>query len=108
MDSTALTYTIAGTLFLAVLVGWCLRWMFSRLNRANRGDPSAQGDMAARLLAAEEAQKMAEAKLVSVEVDLHKKLSQTEAELAATFETLGSVRRELEAANHALAAREGN
>lgn len=88
MDRGELTAAIAAALVGAVLLGWVLRWIYGRLNAASPRDGIRGAEMAARLRAAEEARHRAEQRLTTVEGDLNARLSDREAELAATLASL--------------------
>jgi hypothetical protein len=89
MGRSELTLAIAGALAVAVLLGWVLGWMFSRLNGPS-GPRSIRrtSDMAARLHDAEEAAAKAEARLASVEADLAERLAEVRGELETAYQHL--------------------
>ena len=89
MDRTELTTAIAAALFLAVMLGWTLRWLFSLLNTA---PPAERVDEHAELEHARTAQTHAEAELASVQEELSRELMQTRAELEATMDGLRNAR----------------
>jgi len=99
MNRTELTILLSVTFLLAVGLGWTMRWIFSRINRAGLGVSGGEtNDMAARLHAAEEASAAAQAEAAAQVKDMQNKLRETEAELAAAMEGLWEARRQAEAA----------
>ena len=94
MNRTELTIIIAGAFTLAVLLGWILRWLYSRLGRAGlEASGGTSNDLAARLHAAEEARDAAFKDRDDGLADMKRRLVQTEAELSAAMEGLGDARR---------------
>ena len=87
MTRAELTLAIAAALFLAVLLGWMLRWMFGRMNAGPRS-LARTADLAERLHAAEDAQARAEARLAEVEADLSHRLAMLHAELDSAHDRL--------------------
>lgn len=83
MNRTELVLAMSATLFAAFVLGWLLRWAFSRLNQVNSVDVAEIDHLATRLHDAELA--LAETKNALV---------QKEAELDAAMEGLGMARRE--------------
>jgi hypothetical protein len=81
MDRSDLTLAIAGALLAAFLLGWTMRWAFSRLNTAGPRNAARTADLAARLHAAEDGQARAEARLAEVEAEASRRLSELQAEL---------------------------
>jgi hypothetical protein len=109
MNRDELTLVIAGALVGAFLLGWVLRWFFTRLNAAGPRSIARTARMAAQLHAAEEAQQRAEARLTEVEAGLRQRLSDLQAELATTRSALRSAEEEAEdlrAAHRQLLARD--
>lgn len=102
MNRTELTLGVAAVLLLAVITGWCLRWIYSRLSA---GAPVAADSMAARLHEAELAKEAAINRLVETERNYANMLKQAHAERDATMETVGQMRREAEALRAALEGR---
>ena len=94
MDRTSLVVIISIAFFLTFLAGWVLRWAYGRLNSVNSVNVSEIDDLANRLHEAEEARDQAMTYLQQREWELTNKMTQTEAELAAAMEGLGSARRE--------------
>lgn len=97
MNSTELTLAIAAAFMIAVLIGWTLRWLFSRLNQSSANITAGSNELAARLHTAEEARDAAFRERDEAVRDLRNRLDQTEAELAAAMDGLGNARREAEA-----------
>jgi chromosome segregation ATPase len=106
MNRTELTLLIAGSILLAVLIGWTLRWFFVRLTNAG-SHPAGSNELAARLHDAEEARDAAFAERDSAISELRNKLGQTEAELRAAMDGLGDARREAEDLRATLEASKG-
>lgn len=96
MNRTELTILLAVVFVLAVLLGWVLRWMFSRINRAGLEARSQSNEMAERLHAAEEARDEARRDRDDAIADMQNRLRETEAELRAAMEGLGEARRQSE------------
>lgn len=84
MDRGELSAAIAAVLVLAVLLGWILRWIFTRVDGAGPRSLTKTADMASQLHAAEEARIKAEQRLATIEGDFKARLSDLEAELAST------------------------
>ena len=97
MNRTELTLAVAGAFLLAVLIGWTLRWIFSRLNQSSATVAAGSNELAARLHTAEEARDAAFRERDDMVKELRNKLDQTEAELEAAMDGLGHARREAEA-----------
>lgn len=93
MNRTELTVLVASTFMIAILIGWVLRWLFSRINRSGLGGGHSN-DLAARLHASEEARDKAYSERDATVKDVQNRLAQTEAELSAAMEGLGNARRE--------------
>lgn len=99
MNRTELTILLSVTFLLAVGLGWTMRWVFSRINRAGLGMSGGENnDMAARLHAAEEASANAAAEAATQVRDMQNKLRETEAELAAAMDGLREARRQAQEA----------
>lgn len=94
MNRSELTMIIAGSLVLALIAGWTLRWVFGLLNRPEPEEPIPETELEAQLREALEARDASDAKLASVEEDLSRKLVQTQAELSATMDGLRDARRQ--------------
>ena len=95
MNRTELTMIIAGGMVVALIAGWTLRWVFGLLNRPAPEEPIPETELEAQLREALEGKEAVEAKLASVEDDLSRKLSQTQAELSATMDGLRDARRQM-------------
>ena len=95
MNRTELIVVIAIALFLPFLAGWTLRWAYGRLNRVNSVNVTEIDDLANRLHEAEEARDQAMTYIQQREWELTNQLTQSEAELAAAMEGLGTARREV-------------
>lgn len=93
MNRTELTFLVAATFMIAILIGWTLRWIFTRINQSGLNNIGSN-DLAARLHTAEEERDAAFADKEAVVREVQNKLVQTEAELAAAMEGLGDARRE--------------
>lgn len=103
MNRTELTILVAAAFLIAVLIGWTLRWFFTRLNQASLGGAATgSNDLAARLYAAEEARDQAITESDAKVREVQNKLVQTEAELAAAMEGLGDARRDADALRNEL------
>ena len=96
MSRTELTLALTITFLAAVLLGWFLRWGFSRINRMSLTGAGITNDLAARLHAAEEAQAEAIRDRDRTAGQYQNRLRETEAELAAAMDGLGAARREVE------------
>ena len=79
-------------LFLAFLLGWLSRWLLQRLNMVSEKDLKDLNKISAALLEAEEDNEKAKNR----ELELNKKISQLEAELAAAMDGLRAARLETE------------
>ena len=107
MNRIELTLLIAGTFLLAVLLGWLLRWGYTRINEASLKSPRMSNELAARALAAEEARDLAVKDRDDTIADYKNRLRETEAELAAAMEGLGAARRDAEHLRHELSSHRG-
>ena len=94
MDNQQLTVIVAVGLFVAVLVGWGLRWIFDLLNPPPPPEPVADSEWAEYAKACEAAREAAETALAEMERDLGNRLSQANAERDAAMEGLGDARRQ--------------
>jgi hypothetical protein len=83
MDRSDLTMAIAGALVGAFLLGWILRWFFTRMNASGPRSIARTADMAAQLHAAEEAQRRAELHLAEAAEEGQRRIAELEAELAS-------------------------
>ena len=79
-------------LFLTFLMGWLSRWLVQRLNMVSEKDLKDLNKISAALLEAEEDNEKAKNR----ELELNKKISQLEAELAAAMDGLRASRLETE------------
>jgi hypothetical protein len=102
MNRNELTLVIALVLFAAVVLGWCLRWFWSRLVS---GAPINPESMAARLHEAELAKEAAIGRLADTERNYANLLNQAIAERDAAMGSIGPLRVEVEALRAALAER---
>ncbi len=98
MNRTELTVLVSATFMIAILIGWILRWLYTRIGQAGLATGAGSNDLAARLHAAEEARDAAVADRDETIADMKRRLVQTEAELAAAMDGLGAARREADAA----------
>jgi len=103
MNRTELTVIVAATFMVAILIGWILRWLYSRIGQAGLSTSGGSNDLAARLHAAEEARDAAYLDRDQTVGDMKKRLVQTEAELKAAMEGLGDARRDADAIRRELA-----
>ncbi len=89
----SLTAIAALALFLAVILGWVLRWIYELLNPPPPPEPVADSEWAeyARAKEAEAAEVRARAE--AAERDLQARLTQSQAELSAAMDALGEARR---------------
>lgn len=93
MNRTELTVLIAAVILAAIAVGWLLHWGFAKVRKASLGS-GGDNEMAARLLAAEEARDTAYREAEDKVLEMRNKLVQTEAELEAAMDGLSNARRE--------------
>lgn len=107
MNRTELTLLVAATFMLAILIGWILRWGYSRLGQAGLANSGNSNELAARLLKAEEDRDAAYRDRDETLADMKKRLVQTEAELSAAMEGLGDARRDAEAMRRELSEMRG-
>jgi hypothetical protein len=83
MNRNELTLALAGALVGAFLLGWLLRWAFTRVNAAGPRNAARTARMAAQLHAAEEAQYLAERRLAEQAADAQRQRTELLAELEA-------------------------
>ncbi|MFT6775126.1 MAG: hypothetical protein ACJA1L_002844 [Paracoccaceae bacterium] len=106
MTRDELTLALAAALALAVLAGWALHAMWTRMRHGGAAEVASHDEMALRLHDAEEALDAARARLAAdsaamtaeraeVETALRRTLTEREAELAALMDTVGDLRRNL-------------
>jgi multidrug resistance efflux pump len=97
VDRNELTLALTGAFFGAVLLGWVLHWIFSRLNRASGPRSIKQTALLVeRVQNAEDAKLAAEARLHAVERDLSQRIEQMQSEIDAAHESLEAARDETE------------
>ena len=92
MNREEFIITAAIVLFLTFLLGWLSRWLLQRLNMVSEKDLKELNKISAALLEAEEGNEKAKSR----ELELNKKISQLEAELAAAMDGLRAARLETE------------
>ncbi|MEO0911624.1 MAG: hypothetical protein AAFY59_01325 [Pseudomonadota bacterium] len=97
MDRSSLTLTIAIALFIAILIGWALRWVYNLLNPPPPPEPIADSEWAEYAKACEAARDETYAKAADMERNLTNQITQMQAELTAAMEGLGDARREARA-----------
>ena len=96
MDRNELTLVIAGTLLAAFLLGWIMRWFFSRLNATGPRNARRARDMAAQLHAAEDARHAAEQALADHTKAQSRRVSELQADLDAARDALARAEAEAE------------
>ncbi|GMG82945.1 hypothetical protein LNKW23_21580 [Paralimibaculum aggregatum] len=96
MTAEALSWTLAALLFVAVLTGWLLHWIWCLMSRAVSSDRSRIADLTARLDAAEHARTEAERAMEEANRTLGARIAELEAALTAQAEA-----HEAELASHA-------
>ena len=92
MNREEFIISAAIVLFLTFLLGWLSRWLLQRLNMVSEKDLKDLNKISAALLEAEEDNEKAKNR----ELELNKKISQLEAELAAAMDGLRAARLETE------------
>ena len=92
MNREEFIVSAAIVLFLTFLLGWLSRWLIQRLNMVSEKDLKDLNKISAALLEAEEDNEKAKNR----ELELNKKISQLEAELAAAMDGLRAARLETE------------
>ena len=92
MNREEFIISAAIVLFLTFLLGWLSRWVLQRLNMVSKKDLKDLNKISAALLEAEEDNEKAKNR----ELELNKKISQLEAELAAAMDGLRASRLETE------------
>jgi chromosome segregation ATPase len=106
MTREDLTLALGAVLTLAVLAGWALHAMWTRLRHGGAAGPAGHEEMALRLHEAEEAQDAARAALAArtaaqaaahaeTEGALRRALAEREAELTATMDSVRELRANL-------------
>jgi predicted nucleic acid-binding Zn-ribbon protein len=96
MNRTEFILVTAIILFIAFLLGWFASWLVNRLTRVTTSEIGDLDRMAQELHEAEEARDEALRYLQSREAELSNRISQCEAELAATMDGLRAARTEAE------------
>ena len=104
MNREEFIISAAIVLFLAFLLGWLSRWLLQRLNMVSEKDLKDLNKISAALLEAEEDNEKAKNR----ELELNKKISQLEAELAAAMDGLSAVRLETEELKSSLIEKKSN
>ena len=104
MNREEFIISAAIVLFLAFLLGWLSRWLLQRLNMVSEKDLKDLNKISAALLEAEEDIEKAKNR----ELELNKKISQLEAELAAAMDGLRAVRLETEELKSSLIEKKSN
>lgn len=106
MTREELTYALAAALAVAVLAGWALHALWTRMHHGGAAALASHDEMATRLHDCEEAADAARAALAhgiarlederaETEDALRRELTQREAELAAAMDSIGELRRDL-------------
>ncbi|MBL4806216.1 MAG: hypothetical protein JKY31_02890 [Rhodobacteraceae bacterium] len=95
MNRTDLTLIFVSTVVVALVLGWCARWMFDRLN--HEPHPPEFGDDEDPLLLAQTAQAKAESELSRIQSEYASEYNQLKAELGATMDGLGLARQKSDA-----------
>ena len=104
MNREEFIISAAIVLFLTFLLGWLSRWLLQRLNMVSEKDLKYLNKVSAALLEAEEDNEKAKNR----ELELNKKISQLEAELAAAMDGLRAVRLETEELKSSLIEKKSN
>ena len=104
MNREEFIISAAIVLFLTFLLGWLSRWLLQRLNMVSAKDLKDLNKVSAALLEAEEDNEKAKIR----ELELNKKISQLEAELAAAMDGLRAVRLETEELKSSLIEKKSN
>ena len=92
MNREEFIISAAIVLFFAFLLGWLSRWLLQRLNMVSEKDLNELNKISAALLEAEQNNEQSRNR----QLELNKKISQLEAELAAAMDGLRSARLEIE------------
>ncbi len=90
-----LVLAILAILLVAMICGWALHWLWSRLSRPPRSEIDHLHEMAERLHEAEEARDEAERRLAEIETTSRTAIAEREAELEAAMDTIGNLRHEI-------------
>ena len=104
MNREEFIISAAIVLFLTFLLGWLSRWLLQQLNMVSEKDLKDLNKISAALLEAEEDNEKAKNR----ELELNKKISQLEAELAAAMDGLRAVRLETEELKSSLIEKKSN
>ena len=104
MNREEFIISAAIVLFLTFLLGWLSRWLVQRLNMVSEKDLKDLNKISAALLEAEEDNEKAKNR----ELELNKKISQLEAELAAAMDGLRAARLETEELKSSLIEKKSN
>ena len=104
MNREEFIISAAIVLFLTFLLGWLSRWLLQRLNMVSEKDLKDLNKVSAALLEAEEDNEKAKIR----ELELNKKISQLEAELAAAMDGLRAARLETEELKSSLIEKKSN
>ncbi len=94
MDRTELTLIIASGLFIAIVIGWVLRWIYELLTPPPPPEPVPDSEWAEYAKGCEQERDTAVARLAEVERDLSNRLTQSQAELEAAMDGLRGARQE--------------
>ncbi|MEM9267804.1 MAG: hypothetical protein AAGA78_02565 [Pseudomonadota bacterium] len=92
MDNTQLTWMITGALVAALLTGWVLHWVYALITRPQVAQSPDDAAVMAAMEDAQSARDAAEERLATVEQDMAKRLSQSQAELDAAMDGLRTAR----------------
>lgn len=92
MNREEFIISAAIVLFFAFLLGWLSRWLLQRFNMVSEKDLNELNKISAALLEAEQNNEQSRNR----QLELNKKISQLEAELAAAMDGLRSARLEME------------
>ena len=92
MNREEFIISAAIVLFFAFLLGWLSRWLLQRLNMVSEKDLNELNKISAALHEAEQNNEQSRNR----QLELNKKISQLEAELAAAMDGLRSARLEME------------
>lgn len=95
MDNTGLIIAISAAFMLFFALGWGVRMIYGRLRRMHASNTPELNDVTARLHEAEDQRDQVVKYLEHRERELLNKISQTEAELKAAMEGLGTARQEV-------------
>jgi hypothetical protein len=105
MNRTEFIMVTAAVLFVAFLLGWFASWIVHRVTRVTQADMGELDKMAQALHEAEETRDQAITYMQQREAELSNQMTQTEAELQAAMDALGTTRGEVERLRGVLAER---